>query len=77
MLYMVKKMENLISKIDVGIVSNEKDYSKWLSKPSCMSHKISDNDMKDYIILLLELSDLAIRVDYILITIHNSFFVKL
>ena len=38
-------MENLRNRIDVKFVSNKKDYSKWTSKPSYMSHKISDNDL--------------------------------
>ena len=40
----VKAMENLRNKIDVKLVSNKKDYLKWTSKPSHMSHKIFDND---------------------------------
>ena len=31
--------------IDVKLVSNHKDYLKWTSKPSYMSHKIFDNDL--------------------------------
>ena len=27
------------------VVSNKKDYLKWTSKPSYMSHKIFDNDL--------------------------------
>ena len=38
-------MENLRNKIDVKFVSNERDYLKWTSKPSYMSHKIFDNDL--------------------------------
>ena len=38
-------MENLRNRIDVKLVSNKKDYLKWTSKPSCMSHKIFDNDL--------------------------------
>ena len=40
-----KTMENLRNRIDVKLVSNKKDYLKWTSKPSCMSHKIFDNDL--------------------------------
>ena len=36
-------MENLRNKIDVKLVSNKKDYLKWASKPSYMSHKIFGN----------------------------------
>ena len=40
-----KAMENLRSRIDVKLVSNKKDYLKWTSKPSDMSHKIFENDL--------------------------------
>ena len=40
-----KAMENLRNGIDVKLVSNEKDSIKWTSEPSCMSHKIFDNDL--------------------------------
>ena len=40
-----KTMENLRNRIDVKLVSNKKDYLKWASKPSYMSHKIFDNDL--------------------------------
>ena len=38
-------MENLRNRIDVRLVSNKKDYLKWTSKPSYMSHKLPDNDL--------------------------------
>ena len=38
-------MENLRNRIDVKLVSNKKDYLKWTSKPSYMSHKMFDNDL--------------------------------
>ena len=38
-------MENLRNRIDVRLVSNKKDYLKWTSKPSYMSHKLLDNDL--------------------------------
>ena len=38
-------MENLRHRIDVKLVSNTKDYLKWTSKPSYMSHKTFDNDL--------------------------------
>ena len=38
-----KTMENLRYISDVKLVSNKKDYLKWTSKPSYMSHKIFDN----------------------------------
>ena len=37
-------MENLRNRIDVKLVSNKRDYLKWTSKPSPMSHKIFDNE---------------------------------
>ena len=40
-----KKMENLRNRIHVELVSNKKDYLKWTSEPSYMSHKIFDNDL--------------------------------
>ena len=40
-----KIMENLRNRIDVKLVSNKKDYLKWTSKPSYMSHKVFDNDL--------------------------------
>ena len=38
-------MENLRNRIDVKLASNKKDYLKWTSKASYMSHKIFDNDL--------------------------------
>ena len=38
-------MKNLRNRIDVRLVSNKKDYLKWTSKLSYMSHKIFDNDL--------------------------------
>ena len=52
-----KTMENLRNRIDVKLVSNKKDYLKWTSKPSYMSHKIFNNDLvaihKNQAILML------------------------
>ena len=42
---MEKKKENLRNRIDVKLVSNKKDYSKWASKASYMSHKIFVNNL--------------------------------
>ena len=39
-----EKRENLRNRIDAKLVSNKKDYLKWTSKPSYMSHKVFDND---------------------------------
>ena len=44
MLY-IEKMENVRNRINVKLASNKKDYLKWTSKPSYMSHKIFDNDL--------------------------------
>ena len=38
-------MENLRNRIDVRLVSNKKDYLKWTSKSSYMSHKLLNNDL--------------------------------
>ena len=38
----IKTMENLRNRIDVRLVSNKKNYSKWTSKSRYMSHKIFD-----------------------------------
>ena len=40
-----KTMENFRNRINVKLESNKKDYLKWTSKPSYMSHKIFDNDL--------------------------------
>ena len=40
-----EKRENLRDRIDAKLVSNKKDYLKWTSKPSYMSHKVFDNDL--------------------------------
>ena len=40
-----KTMESIRNKINAKLVSNKKDYLKWTSKPSYMSHKIFDNDL--------------------------------
>ena len=39
-----KTLENLRNRIDVKLVSNKKDYLKWISNPSYMSHRIFDYD---------------------------------
>ena len=40
-----KTVESIRNTINAKLVSNKKDYSKWTSKPSYMSHKIFDNDL--------------------------------
>ena len=38
-------MKNLRNWIDVRLVSNKKEFSKWTLKPSYVSHKTFDNDL--------------------------------
>ena len=38
-------IKNVRNRIDLKLVSNKKDYLKWRSKPSYMSHSIFDNDL--------------------------------
>ena len=52
-----KTMENLGNRIDVKLVNNEKDYLKYTSKPSYMSHKIFDNNL-----VALSKSKLALKL---------------
>ena len=40
-----KTVKNLRNRIDVKLGNNEKDYLKYASKPSYMSHKIFDNNL--------------------------------
>ena len=40
-----KTMEKLRNRIDVRLVSNKKDYLKWIAKPSYIPYKIFDNDL--------------------------------
>ena len=40
-----KTTENLRNRIDLKLVSNEKDYLKWTSKPGYISCKVFDNDL--------------------------------
>ena len=40
-----KTTENLRNRIDVKLVSNKRDYLKWTSKPSYISHKIFDDEL--------------------------------
>ena len=41
-----KIVENLRNRIDEKLESNKKDYLKWSSKPSYISHKIFDNESR-------------------------------
>ena len=61
-----KTEENLRNKVDVRFVSNEKDYLKWISKPSYMPQKILDNDLvairkRKVILTLKKLASVAMR----------------
>ena len=40
-----KTVKNLGNRINIRLLKNEKDYLKWTSKPSYMSHKIFHNDL--------------------------------
>ena len=52
-----KTMQNLRNRIDIKLVSNKKNYLKWISKQNYISHKIFDNDLdatrKNKVILTL------------------------
>ena len=39
-----KTMENLRKRINVRLVNNEKDFLKYTSKPTCITHKIFGKD---------------------------------
>ena len=41
-----KTMKNLGNRINVKLVNNKKDYLKFISKPSYMSHKIFHNNLE-------------------------------
>ena len=56
-------MENLKNKINVKLANNKKDYLKWTSKPSSMSHKISDNDL------------VAIRKNKVILTLNKPAYI--
>ena len=40
-----KTMETTRNKIDISLVNKKKEYLKWTSKSSYMSHKIFDNNL--------------------------------
>ena len=40
-----KTMEKFKNRINGKLLSNKKDYLKWTSKPSYMSHKIYENGL--------------------------------
>ena len=51
-------MENLRNRINVKLVSNEKEYLKCISKPSFMLHKIFGN-----ILLAIRKNKLALKLN--------------
>ena len=51
-------MENLRKRIDLKLVNHEKDYLKFTSKPSYMSHKIFGNNL-----VAIRESKLALKLD--------------
>ena len=40
-----KATQNLTNRIDVRLASNEKDYLKWISKPSYMMQIVFNKDL--------------------------------
>ena len=60
-----KTMENLRNIIDVRIVSNEKNYLKWKTKPSYMSQKIFYNDL------------ITIRKSKVTLTLNKPVYVRM
>ena len=58
-----KSMENLRSRIDIKLLSNKKDYLKWTSKPSYLSHKMFDSDL------------VAIRKNKVRLTLSKSAYI--
>ena len=58
-----KAMENVRNKIDIKLVSNEKNYMKRTSKPSYMSQKIFDNNL------------VAIRISKVTLTLNKQAYV--
>ena len=39
-----KSMENLRKRINVRMINNEEDFSKYTSKPTCITHKMVNKD---------------------------------
>ena len=58
-----KTMENIRNRFDAKLVSNKKDYLKWTSKPTYMSHKIFDNDL------------VAIRKNKVILTLNKPAYI--
>ena len=72
-----KAMENLRKLIDVKLVSNRKNYLKWISKPSYMSHKIFDNNLvairKNKVTLMLITHSIMITLKINMATTQNCY----
>ena len=60
-----KTMENVRNRIDLTLVSNEKDYLKWTSKPRYMSHKI------------FEINLVAIRKNKVTLTLNKPAYIRI
>ena len=60
-----KTMENVRNRIDLTLVSNEKDYLKWTSKPRYMSHKIFEIDL------------VAIRKNKVTLTLNKPAYIRI
>ena len=60
-----KTIESLRNRIDLRLVSNERDYLKWTSKPRYMSKKIFNNDL------------VAIRKRKVTLTVNKPAYVKM
>ena len=58
-----KTTENLRKRIDAKLVKNKKDYLKWTSKPSYISHKIFGNNLD------------AIRESKVSLTLNNPAYI--
>ena len=60
-----KTMENVRNRIDLTLVSNEKDYLKWTSKPRYMSHKIFEINLG------------AIRKNKVTLTLNKPAYIRI
>ena len=60
-----KTMENVRNRIDLTLVSNEKDYLKWTSKPRYMSHKLFEIDL------------VAIRKNKVTLTLNKPAYIRI
>ena len=58
-------MENFRNEINVKLGNKKKDYLKCTSKPSCMSHKIFDNNL------------VAIRKSKVVLNLNKSAYIEM